>query len=153
MKSKVLFLALYCISSICFAEEQKLKIWHADGTVRTISLTENPATTFQNDKLVISTSKSTISIPLDQVRKYTFELGQTDGVDEKVSESVSFSHNAESIKFRNLKSGSKISLWSSSGILIKQIEAGDGETTVSVSDLPDGTYIVNANGITYKIIK
>jgi type II secretory pathway pseudopilin PulG len=54
--------------------EAKLQVWQADGKVFTYALDEEPVTTYADGNLVIKTSKTTITYPLEDVRKFTYFL-------------------------------------------------------------------------------
>jgi type II secretory pathway pseudopilin PulG len=54
--------------------EAKLQVWQADGKVVTYALDEEPVTTYVDGNLVIKTSKTTITYPLEDVRKFTYFL-------------------------------------------------------------------------------
>ena len=54
--------------------EAKLQVWQADGKVVTYALDEEPVTTYADGNLVIKTSKTTITYPLEDVRKFTYFL-------------------------------------------------------------------------------
>lgn len=153
-KTLFLFAMSICWSAICYADQQLLKIWLADGTVNQVSLNEEPVTTYSDGNLIITTHiGNTISYPLEKVRKYTLILGNEDAINPAIGESVRFSQNGEMMVLDGLKSGMNIYLYSTSGALLKQFKTDGSRTTVSVADMPVGVYMVKANGITYKIIK
>lgn len=133
-------------------EAWSLQIWQKDGNVQSISFTDEPVTTFSDGNLVVTTITTTITMPLEQVSKYTF-ITDTDGIADIKTENVTISQDGESITFDNLKPGTEITIHNASGMLIQQQKVEQGTTTVSVANLPIGVYIVKANGITYKIMK
>lgn len=134
------------------SEAWSLQIWQKDGNVQSISFTDEPVTTFSDGNLVVTTITTTITMPLEQVSKYTF-ITDTDGIADIKTENVTISQDGESITFDNLKPGTEITIHNASGMLIQQQKVEQGTTTVSVAHLQTGVYIVKANGITYKIMK
>ena len=50
-----------------------LKVWQADDQVTTISLDDEPCTTYSDGNLIITSSKETLTFPLEMVRRYTYE--------------------------------------------------------------------------------
>ena len=74
MKRIFLNLIVTVLTLSVHAEEAKLQVWQADGKVVTLSLDEEPVTTYSNGSLVITTSSKTVTYPLEQVRKYTYFL-------------------------------------------------------------------------------
>lgn len=138
----------------CMAEDQLLQIWHSDGTVRTIKLYDEPVTSYADDKLIITTqSGTTITLPLDKVMKYTFMLGDVNGIEGVRNERTFFTEDGRSFTFKGLKNGSDILVYSMSGIEMKRVKVDSEVTTVTLKELPNGAYLVKANGITYKTIK
>ena len=134
------------------SEVWSLQIWLKDGNVQNVSFTDDPVTTFSDGNLVVTTLTTTITIPLEQVSKYTF-ITDTDGIADIKIENVTISQDGESITFDNLKPGTEITTHNASGMLIQQQKVEQGTATVSVAHLQTGVYIVKANGITYKIMK
>ena len=74
MKRIFLNLIVAVLTLSAHAEEAKLQVWQADGKVVTIDLDDEPVTTYSDGKLVITTSSKTFTYPLEQVRKYTYDL-------------------------------------------------------------------------------
>ena len=74
MKRTVLSLMISVFSLTAQADDSKLLVWQADGKVVTLSLDEEPVTTYSEGNLVITTTSKTITYPLEQVRKYTYFL-------------------------------------------------------------------------------
>lgn len=152
MKHYFLLLLLTLFVGTAFADNDILQIWQTDGQVQSINLSEQPVTTFSDGNLVVTTSTATISLPMENVKKYTYSLVPT-GIDDVKAEQVAISQNGESITFFGLKSGSEISVYNASGVQMKQVKATHDTETVTISDLQVGVYAVKANGVTYKIMK
>ena len=51
------------------ADDQVLQIWQSDGNVMTIKLSEEPKTSYADGNLVIKTTKTSITFPLEKVVK------------------------------------------------------------------------------------
>lgn len=51
----------------------KLVVWKSDGSKIVYSLNEQPKTTFSSEGVVITTSTLSITYPLPQIVKYTYE--------------------------------------------------------------------------------
>lgn len=159
LKMKRLLLSLITIllvSLMSKADNKVLQIWQADGQIVTISLNEEPRTTYSDGNLVITTTKTTITYPLEQVWKYTYVLegsiSEGDGVPDGIKSILS--EDGETLTFKGLKAGTEVLLYSASGQLVRRLSAAnDNNVAVSVSLLPTGVYIVKANNATYKITK
>lgn len=154
MKRKLL-LAMFigAFATMAKAEDRVLKVLQTDGQVTTISLNDEPRTTYADGNLVITTSQTTITYPLEKVRRYTYESLAT-GISTKPSLKTEMSQNGEALTFTGLKSGETIMLYNTAGQILRRINSEkEGATTVSVADLPAGVYVVKLNDVTYKITK
>lgn len=151
---KLLFLLTVLLSvTIAKAEEYELQVLLADGQVVSINLNEEPRTTYQDGNLVITTTKNSVTYPLENVRRFTYaSLGA--GIDSPKKIGATFSSDGETLTFTGLKPYTKISLYNMAGQLLKTIDCGDhSEAVVSASHMPIGVYVVKVNGGTYKITK
>ena len=110
-KTNKRWLVLMAFAFMCqmsaLAQSLALKVWKADGQVMTINLGEEPQTTYCNGILTITTSKTTITYPFNQVRKYTYvpesSTSEGDGVPDGIN--VVLTDNGESLSFKGLKPG------------------------------------------------
>ena len=148
----LLVVALFAASAVK-GEDRTLNVWKSDGTVVSFSLDEVPVTTYTDGNLVIKTTKTTVTYPLEQVKKYTYS-SVTDALFAPKSESATLSQDGEMLTFTGLKPQTHISVYNVSGQLVRTLKARSlGKTTVSVANLPVGVYVVKVNGVTYKITK
>ena len=137
---------------IAKADDIVLQVWQTDGQVMSINLTDEPKTTYVDGNFVITTTRTTITYPLEEVKKYTYM--STNGITQPEGLAARFSQDGESITFTGLERDTEISVYSASGQIVRKVKAdGQDKTTVSVSDLPTGVYVVKVNAITYKITK
>ena len=133
-----------------------LQVWQTDGQKVTISLNEEPRTTYSEGNLIITTTKTTITYPLEQVRKYTYILDEPTSEGDGVPDGIKsiLSDDGETLIFKGLKPNTEVLLYSASGQLMRKFKpTNSNPVAVSVSQLPTGVYIVKANGVTYKISK
>lgn len=152
MKNYLLLLFLSLVSIVAKADDQVLQIWQSDGKVMTIKLSEEPKTSYVDGNLVIKTTKTTITFPLEEVRKFTYADGEDIGTHIAMRSEVSA--DGETLTFKDLKSNTSIYLYNAAGQLLRTIKSDKtNKATVSVSRFPIGVYIVKVNGITYKITK
>lgn len=155
---KKLFLLLIMVVLVNMtskADNRVLQIWQTDGQIMTISLNEEPRTTYSDGNLIITTTRTTITYPLEQVWKYTYVLdgsiSEGDGVPDGIKSILS--DDGETLTFKGLKKNTEIQLYSTSGQLLRKFKANSNQVAVSISQLPTGVYIVKANNATYKITK
>ena len=120
------------------------------------NLTEEPQTTFENGNLVIRTSRTTVSYPLTNVLRYTYEGGTiTDVGEAKVHPGeMRFLQNDDTMAFDGLPEGMRLDVYTLDGLKVKTVQAQNGQrTTISLADQPAGTYIVKAGDATFKFLK
>ena len=90
MKTRTITLMLLLLSTLTSwadDETQRLVVWQKSGQKVYINLTEEPETTFEGGNLVIRTSRTTVSYPLTNVLRYTYEGGTiTDVGDEDIQQ-------------------------------------------------------------------
>lgn len=135
------------------ADNRVLKVWQTDGQVLTISLVDEPRTTYSDGNLIITSSKTSVTLPLEKVRRYTYESA-ANGIDEAKTVRAAFSLDGETLTLTGLKPATTIHLYNAAGQLLRTIDSGtQSKVVVSVSNLPVGVYVVKANDVTYKITK
>lgn len=151
--TKILLLLLtFFVSQAAMADDLVLQVWLADGKVMNINLNEQPVTTYSDGQLIITTTKTTVTFPLEQVVKYTYT--DATGISSPEAVGSKMSADGESITFTGLKPNTPVYLYTVAGQLVKTVTAtGQSKTTVSVSGFPVGVYVVKANGVTFKITK
>lgn len=152
MKKLLLLLTVLFAASVAKADDMVLQVWQADGKVMSINLNEQPVTTYSDGQLIIKTTKTTVTFPLEQVVKYTYT--DATGISTPSPMGSQFSADGESITFTGLKPNTPVYLYTVAGQLLKTVTAtGQSKTVVSVSRFPVGVYVVKANGVTFKITK
>ena len=139
-----------------WADSQRLVVWQKSGQKVYFDLNEEPETTFEDGNLVIRSSRTTVSYPLTNVLRYTYEGGTiTDVGDVKMRPGeVRFLQNAEQMAFDGLQDGTILEVYTLDGVKIKTVKAQGGQrTVVSLADQAAGTYVVKAGEATYKFMK
>ncbi len=145
------FLAVFMAQGV-MADDLVLQVWQANGKVMNISLNEEPRTTYSDGQLIITTTKTTVTFPLEEVVKYTY--ADASGISSPNAVGSEFSADGETITFTGLKPNTPVYVYSVAGQLLTTVTAtSHSKTTVSVSQFPVGVYVVKANGVTYKITK
>jgi hypothetical protein len=145
-------LLTFFVSQAAMADDLVLQVWQANGKVLNISLNEEPRTTYSDGQLIITTTKTTVTFPLEEVVKYTYT--DATGISSPSAMGSEFSADGESITFTGLKPNTPVYLYTVAGQLVKTVTAtGQSKTVVSVSKFPVGVYVVKANGVTFKITK
>lgn len=156
MKRRLLTMLLLLSSLMATADEpiSRLVVWAKNGTKTYFDLAENPKTTFEDNDLVITCESMTISYPLDQVLRYTYESVSADIDNISLKKIVRISQRNDTLIMENLKQGTIVSLHTVDGKLVKAHTTGNSRSVaISLSDCPSGVYIVKANDVTYKMMK
>ena len=149
----LLLSVLSLFSSTVKAEDMVLQVWLADGQILSINLSEEPRTTYNDGNLVITTTKTAISYPLEKVKRYTY-ASASNGISSPNVVKATFSADGETLTFNGLKTGTSIMLYNVAGQLLRKVApTTEGRAAVSVSQLPTGVYVVKMNDVTYKITK
>ena len=134
--------------------QQRLVVWQKSGEKVYFDLAERPRTTFEGSNLVITTTTLTVSYPLEQVLRYTYELPPSGIENVNLSKPVHISHRDDALYLENLKPGIRIQLFTTDGKLLATEQADGRQTiTISLAQCPAGIYIVKANDVTYKMMK
>ena len=141
-------------SSCMYAQTQRLVVWLKNGEKVLFDLEEYPKTMFSGTNIVIETTNMTVTYPLPQVLRYTYE-GNSSGVEiVKSSKEIHVLQKGDELSFKNLRNGSIIQLFSTEGILLESWTVKDNLImTISLANRPTGVYIVKTNGATYKMMK
>ena len=128
-----------------------LQIWLSDGQVTVVNLSEEPRTTYSDGNLTITTTKTTITYPLERVRRYTY-ANVNNGYNSRQGTFVT--NDGETLILTGMEANAAITLYNSAGQLLHTDSTNSqGAAIVSVSHFPQGKYTIKSNGVTYKITK
>ena len=133
----------------------RLIVWKADGSKTFYELNDMPETTFENGNLVIKTRNASVSYPLTEILRYTYDGLSTKGVNEARSVSRALvKREPNTVTLANLKEGTVVQLFNSDGILLDtQASNGNDHVVISVAAQPSGVYLVKYESQTLKLIK
>ena len=158
MKTKLSIIALLLISvTATWAQDatQRLVVWQKSGEKVYFALSEEPETTFDDGKLVIKTTKTTVYYQLENVLRYTYEgtIDAIDGPKLRPGE-VIFRQGVDQMAFDGLADGTRLTVYALDGKQLQTITAHGGQqTVVSLAGQPAGTYIVKIGDATFKFVK
>lgn len=156
MKKIILLMLLPLISIMAVADEpiDNLVVWAKDGTKVAYALAEKPKVTFTETDLVITSNGIEVNYVLENMARFTYEKSSSTRITNLENGETSFKLDGELLLFPSLKANSTIAIYSTNGTLVfKQIVRQNGDYSFSILHLNTGVYIVNVNGLTYKIIK
>lgn len=155
MKHLLVFVLLLLPFSMVKAEDadSRLVVWKTDGTKIVYSLSQQPKTTYTSDGIVITTSTVSVTYPLNQIVKYTYE-GIANGIESVISEGgVLVTQDGYNFRFINLKENTLVKVYSINGSLISTHKSEEKQITISLGDHVNGVYIIKAGDTSYKVIK
>lgn len=158
MKTRLLMaFMLLTMTTATWAETatQQLVVWLKGGEKVYFDLAEEPETTFEEGKLVIKTSRSTVYYHLENVLRYTYQGAMT-GIDSpKVRPGeIIYRQGKDQMTFDGLPDGKRIEIYSMDGKLLHtQQTKGGKQTVVSMANYPTGTYLIKMGDATYKFLK
>lgn len=156
MKSKLLITFLLSFSLTTKAEDNptNLVVWAKDGTKVAYALAEKPKITFTETDLIITAKGVEVSYALGNMARFTYESNDGTSIVNLQSDESPFKLSGESLLFPALKVNTTVSIYTPNGTLVfKKTVRQDGEYAFPLSNLNAGVYIVNVNGLTYKIVK
>lgn len=156
MKTKFLVLLMSLISLSAIADEPitQLIVWAKDGTQVAYALAEKPKVTFTETDLVITANGVEVNYTLENMARFTYEDNTATAITNLQTDESPLKLTGESLLFPNLKANSIVTVYSLNGTLVfKKTVHKNGEYAFPLSNLNAGVYMVNVNGLTYKIMK
>lgn len=136
-------------------EPARLVVWLKNGQKVYHDLADKPETRFNVGYLMLSTDKVSVTYPLTDVLRYTYEgvIPIVSVPDIKPGE-MRFQQGADEMRFDGLAAGTVIEVYSSDGKLLRTQKAVQGQTAVvSLKGQPTGLYIVKIGDASYKFMK
>lgn len=148
----LLLLSFFCLSSIA-EETTHVVVWAKDQSRVAYALDGNPKITFTETELVIESRGTKVNYPLESMDHLTYEAHPS-SIKDLRSDKELIRLEGESLLFPSLKANSTMSIYSTDGILVlRKNILQEGEYAFPLSLLPTGVYLVNVNGLTYKIVR
>lgn len=160
MRKKLITLALLMVlmATASWAQgdaTQKLVVWLKNGQKVEHALADKPETRFNEGYLMLSTSRVSISYPLTDVLRYTYEGNiPVVAVPSIKPGEIRFQQGADEMRFDGLAAGTVMEVYTSDGKLLRTLKAVQGQTAVvSLKGQPAGLYIVKIGDASYKFMK
>lgn len=134
-KKTILTLLLTLFAVGTWADDAKIIVWQNDGGKTEILFNQMPEFTYQDGTVSIQNGSTTLSWPLANLQKFTFEDIQPSIVTD-----------IKTVEQPRLDITKGCAVYDLSGRLVKrQIR--------SLSDLPKGTYILKDGSVTTKVVR
>lgn len=155
MMKRLLFCFLVATGITMAAAAQQrdcLVVWHKDGSKVVFSLKEQPKVAY-GDSLVTIQAATTVEYAFQAIQKMTFENEQVVGIKElETSSTLPFESDGQTVTFLPSDRDLRVRVVSLNGIVVKELTVRkDERQQFSFRGLPAGVYLMNVNGITYKI--
>ena len=156
---KIIFLlmALVLLPTVARADDttQQLVVWLKNGQKIRHDLADKPETRFNAGYLMLATSKVSVSYPLTDVLRYTFEGNiPVVSVPSVKPGEIRVSQNDNAMLFDGLPDGTSVEVFTLDGKKLSAQTARKGQKTlVSLQRQPAGTYLVKVGDATYKFVK
>lgn len=136
MKKTILSIlfSLLCLSGNA---QTTLNIHQKSGGVVGYAFREKPVVTYEGSDLIVNTTKVKVVYPISNLEMLNFDNGEAAEV--------------ESVTMSDVKG--KTLVYTSNGVLVKELQPEDGSTHLLLEGLSNGIYIIKNGNTTYKIIK
>ena len=142
-----------------FSQNDVMTVHLKTGQVVDFLFKYEPVITFTDTDIVLTTTMGSITYPLANLTKFTFNKKDLPGpteVEEIESDvrKVYFSIDEYTINIYEAKAEQAVYLIASDGKVLNAYKTDkEGFLSFSIADLPDGTYIIRSEEITFKIMK
>lgn len=133
--------------------ESQLVVWHKDGSKVMFALSQNPKITMSGEMVKVESTATSMEFEFEAIRKMTYDIDLADNI--KVIGDTGNKHftlSDGSITFLPAERDLNVRIVAINGIVVKEFVVKKDEPTVlPLSTLIAGVYLVNVNGVTYKI--
>lgn len=130
-------------------EYESVTMTMVNGVTTTVVLSGDPTIKFVDDKLVITTKDATAEFDRQEIMQLNYNV--VAGIENVNIDNISVVNNGEALIFSNLLENSRIMVFDLSGRLLKSDRSIGSSFVLPFSDLSNGIYIVNVNGVSTKI--
>lgn len=122
-----------------------------DGLETTYYLRKYPKVTMDDDELVVKASNATVRFPLTQIKKLSYKI--TDPIPTQVDINAPWRMTNEAVVFNDLPENATVNVYTIDGKRVGSYQATSGSYALSLNTFSPGIYIINVNGLTFKIYK
>ena len=142
---------LLCSAVTSYADGyRRVEIKEFNGTVTSVDLSDNLRTEFNEGKVLFIDDDLSLEFDRYSVRAFSFSDVPT-GIESVNGETSSPKIEQGKMSFSNLPEGSRIMVVSASGSIVSDVKT-EGNYSFNINELPAGVYVVNVNGLSYKVI-
>lgn len=146
------FVLLLAATGVSTTKAQTLVLHHANGKTTDVQLYTMPKVTFQDDKVLITSSVLDMEYPKEDILRFTYK-----GSDVSVktpSERSSYTQKNNKLIFHDVKSAETIAVYRTNGIRVPVHVTIQGNTAIlPLNTLQQGVYLLSIDGRTSKFTK
>ncbi|MBR3983565.1 MAG: hypothetical protein IKJ92_01245 [Bacteroidaceae bacterium] len=156
MKKNFIFIVLasVCCWAMAQSEQTQLIVWAKNGTKVAYALNEKPQITFTQEDMVITVGNVEVNYDMENLARFTYVTNGNTAIRNLQTDESIFNFDGEQLIFPELKTNDIVSIYTIGGALVLRKEVSkEGKYGLSLSELIPGAYMVNVNGLTYKIVK
>lgn len=152
MKNLLLsFAVAFGFNATASAADEALNLKMKDGTIHSFILNERPIITMGDGKLYVDTDKTTATYSLYDVNEYAFGEAST-GI-RGISTTEGVMRNGDNIVFHGIDAKKVVVCNLGGAVVNADVSSNNSDTTVSLTNLPQGIYIIKVSGTSVKINK
>jgi len=157
-KILIAFVALMMMAPMALYSQNNAMTAHfKNGQVVDFLFTLEPVVTFTDTEVVLTYKGLKFNYPLAELTKFTFSKKDLPTEVEEIVEevrNVTYFIDGYTINISGAKAETALRVYASDGRMLEAYKTDkEGSLSFSIEDLPDGTYVINSEEITFKILK
>ena len=150
----MMFFVFVTVIVMTAKQREQLIILGKDGTKIAYALTDKPKITFTDSDLVVSVNGLTSNYLLINLLGITYSESDVMNISNAKDDFPLFYMNGNKLMFHKIKRDMALFLYKIDGSLVfKKRISKDSDTTISLSSIESGIYVLQINGTVFKIIK
>ena len=150
----MMFFVFVTVIVMTAKQREQLIILGKDGTKIAYALTDKPKITFTDSDLVVSVNGLTSNYLLINLLGITYSESDVTNISNAKDDFPLFYMNGNKLMFHKVKRDMALFLYKIDGSLVfKKRISKDSDTTISLSSIESGIYVLQINGTVFKIIK
>lgn len=149
----ILFAVAWMASSFSlFAASQAINLRLKTGEVITCTINRHPQITYGENQVRLTSETLDLEYPVSEVDRLYFS-GSSD-LQSVAADRGEMKNTEGRLTFSGYAPGSLVRVVTASGqLLVAEKTDEQGSLSIDLSTYPQGIYLINANGTTYKIVK
>jgi hypothetical protein len=135
-------------------EGNTLVVLTKNGVQTTYLLSEKPEVRFTGENLRVISTRADVTYKISDILRFTYIKRNSSGIDNVIDDPAEVECQDGTLVISKLKANATVDIYSPEGKLVRRLQARHtGTYRLSLSELPQGVYIVKADNVSYKIMK